>query len=257
MRILFNWLAFCLLLLTGCGDGPPVDKADAPQTSKTSPENLRWRQAINGGESPTDLYLPDAVLALPSGEVISGAEEIQRYWSSQEGEISEMYTDTLILAREEPWIEYEIGGFTRGESPKKFLAIWMTDSTGRKRTFEVVTPHLPGPLPQAAIDRGRNRWVELCNQHDAETLIREVYTTNTIYYNHRPVVRGQEALIPVYSYMNNPDYALNLTPLISRAVNDRLVFEIGQCSGSYGGKYLIVWEQSAPDTWKVLIDSNF
>ena len=35
--------------------------------------------------------------------------------------------------------------------------------------------------------------------------------------------------------MNNPDYTLTLEPLAFSMVNDDLAYEIGQCSGSYGG----------------------
>jgi ketosteroid isomerase-like protein len=233
--------------------------AQSPDTNKatTSLENLAWQDSQNDGGDLAILYIPDAVKAFATGEVLSGVEEIKRYWEQQKGKITGYYTDTLIVAREKPLIEYEIGGFTLGDSPRKFLIVWETDDAGKRRSFEIDAAQTTTEDPSDQIDQSRKRWVALCNQHDAGKLIREVYTANTIYYNHRPVVRGHEDLTRVHSYMNNPQYSLDLTPILSIPVNDQLVFEIGQCSGSYGGKYVIIWEKSTEGSWKVLIDTNF
>jgi hypothetical protein len=55
--------------------------------------------------------------------------------------------------------------------------------------------------------------------------------------------------------MNNPTYQLTLTPIAVEAAGKDIAFEIGQCSGSYGGKYILVW-QKIGNNWKVLFDSN-
>ena len=97
---------------------------------------------------------------------------------------------------------------------------------------------------------------EMYNQHNADQLVRQKYTANAIYYNHRPVLIGTKAISKEYSYMNNPKYSLNLTPIVLELVNERIAFEIGQCSGSYNGKYVLVWEKTK-DGWKVLFDANY
>ena len=57
--------------------------------------------------------------------------------------------------------------------------------------------------------------------------------------------------------MNNPKYSLNLTPIVLELVNERIAIEIGQCSGSYNGKYVLVWEKTKDGQWKVLFDANY
>ncbi|MEL6276528.1 MAG: hypothetical protein AAFU03_15630, partial [Bacteroidota bacterium] len=102
----------------------------------------------------------------------------------------------------------------------------------------------------------RNAWIDLCNQHDAQQLVDSLYAKNAIYYNHRPVVIGRETIGQTYQYMNDERYQLTLTPIQVEAVNDSLVYEIGQCSGSYGGKYVIIWQLGRDGVWRVILDSN-
>ena len=83
-----------------------------------------------------------------------------------------------------------------------------------------------------------------------------MYSENTLYYNHKPLVVGRELLIEEYSYMNRENYQLTLNPIVVDQVNDKLVFEIGQCKGSYGGKYIIIWRKEESGKWEVFIDSN-
>jgi hypothetical protein len=77
-----------------------------------------------------------------------------------------------------------------------------------------------------------------------------------MYYNHKPIVQGTENLIQEYGYMNRESYSLQLDPKKSVIVNANFVFEIGQCSGSYGGKYVLIWKKEADGNWRIYIDSN-
>ena len=56
--------------------------------------------------------------------------------------------------------------------------------------------------------------------------------------------------------MNNKNYHLQLHPLVVKAVNPNFVFEIGQCTGSYAGKYILIWEKDSDGKWKITADSN-
>jgi ketosteroid isomerase-like protein len=98
--------------------------------------------------------------------------------------------------------------------------------------------------------------MELCNANNAKALVTQLYSNNTIYFNHKPIVKGTADLIKEYSYMNNKNYHLNLQPLIVKVVNARFAFEIGQCSGGYNGKYILIWKKHADGNWKIFIDSN-
>jgi len=107
------------------------------------------------------------------------------------------------------------------------------------------------------IEQTRNAWVETCNNHQVNELIENFYTAPPNYYNHKPMVTDQDSLFEVYRYMENEDYNLSLRPLHLEQVNENLVFEIGQCVGSYKGKYVLVWQKQPDGEWKIHLDSNY
>jgi ketosteroid isomerase-like protein len=112
------------------------------------------------------------------------------------------------------------------------------------------------PVNLNEIESARNDWMQLCNQHNAIELIRKAYTSDAIYYSHKPLIIGTDAITKEYSYMNQPNYSLHLDPIVIEPVNDHIVFEIGQCSGSYNGNYVLVWKKQKDGSWQVFFDSN-
>ncbi|MEM8584607.1 MAG: nuclear transport factor 2 family protein [Bacteroidota bacterium] len=136
------------------------------------------------------------------------------------------------------------------------LAIWKRSSDDAERELVFTAPYGKQMPSIEAINSTRNRWMQHCNTHDVERLINEVYAPNSLYYNHKPLVRGRTALIEEYAYMANPEYGLWLEPIHVEAVNEALYIELGQCYGSYGGQYIIVWQRQDSGDWMVLLDSN-
>ncbi|WP_235295999.1 YybH family protein [Portibacter marinus] len=106
------------------------------------------------------------------------------------------------------------------------------------------------------IEERRQAWMDLCNAHDAAKLVRTLYSKDAVYFNHRPLIIGHEAIAVEYDYMNRQQYELDLTPIYIKAVNDQCIFEIGQCSGSYNGKYVLIWEKEQNGIWNIKMDSN-
>jgi hypothetical protein len=56
--------------------------------------------------------------------------------------------------------------------------------------------------------------------------------------------------------MEREQYHLTLTPIFIEPVSATMVYEIGQCSGSYGGKYILIWQREQDGKWRILLDSN-
>ena len=98
--------------------------------------------------------------------------------------------------------------------------------------------------------------MELCNAHNVPELVEQLYTEDALYYNHKPIIKGTESIIQEYDYMNKPDYQLKLEPRAIEIVNSEMVYEIGQCVGSYSGKYILIWKMVGPGEWKIFLDSN-
>lgn len=231
-----------------------INKAE----STINDANIKWlkdydSQVDNIGEN----YIPTAVKISKNGDFLEGNEAIAsrlKEEKSQFNSIQNRSTEFLTSAGKDQYA-YEIASYTT-EREQKFMEIVVWNMAEKKRELELTVQVEEGAKANEEIDKARNRWMELCNAHDAEKLVHEMYAENALYYNHKPILQGRPSITKDYSYMNRPEYTLKLAPLANYFVTNMLVFEIGQCSGSYGGKYLIVWQRNDSGKWEVLLDSN-
>ena len=221
--------------------------------------NIRWTTFINENlDSLSQCYVDQAVKISPDGTVALGRDEIISHYRDLDLFIRSIKTTAKIEAHEQRRIHYEIGEFqTDSGDDYTHVIIWQGHGAKGLRELEFVAPADPGSrIDMEELDQRRNLWMELCNEHKVEELVAKMYAEHPIYYNHKPLVLSAEELIEEYAYMTRPQYTLHLKPLHTEIVNQGLVYEIGQCSGSYGGKYLIIWQRKDGGTWKVLVDSN-
>lgn len=199
-------------------------------------------------------YTTNAIKITPNGDVISGSSAIIGNNIEEDITITETFTTFSVAANAK--YEYQIGKFTTADGSNFKQLLILNKAENDNREFEFVAPSKATSGIADKINKQREKWITLCNLNNASVLVRELYTSNSIYYNHRPVVVGHDAISKDYVYMNNPNYKLSLSPLKLEIVNETLAFEIGQCSGSYNGKYLLVWQKSKDGDWQVLVDSN-
>jgi ketosteroid isomerase-like protein len=209
-----------------------------------------------GADEFQERYTPNAVRIFADGTFIQGADTLARNWRVSNWEIK----GVEVLHEVQPHLQayrYEITSLqTKFGTPLVELCIWNLQGPNLRKELEFAVPlaeDVPGP---DILDMYRRQWMELCNAHNAEALVNTLYHPNTLYYNHRPMLVGRAALIPAYAYMNNPNYTLRLEPIAVVPVRADLIFEIGQCVGSYPGKYILVWQRDAEGLWKILLDSN-
>ncbi|MCI3936533.1 hypothetical protein MQX03_04940 [Chryseobacterium aahli] len=45
------------------------------------------------------------------------------------------------------------------------------------------------------IDERRKLWIQFCNENNSKNLVEELYSNNTIYYNHKPLIKGGDDYI--------------------------------------------------------------
>lgn len=219
--------------------------------------NDAWLQAREEApETLTDFYTDDAVRVFISGKVAEGPEAVAGWWTDQRFSI-----DSLEVIRTlEPHVadyRYEISALrtTDGRQMKQ-LVIWNLRGETPKRELEFVATVWPLQQYREQLDARRAQWMTRCNAHQAGKLVEELYAANALYYNHRPIIQGREAIINTYQYMNRPGYYLELEPIIVEPVSEHIAFEIGQCKGSYPGKYVLVWQKDETGQWYILLDSN-
>ncbi len=216
-----------------------------------------WGFSATSPVALENIYLSNSVHINESGEVLNGAEAIRNFWLKQDISIvaSKKLFETNAVYRDN--IVYRIDSFKiNDEYELVHLLVEQTSESGSRRKLEFISKKEFIDLDLSVIDQRRADWIEYCNSHDAEGLVQNLYTENAVYYNHRPVIIGHEALSQVYQYMNNPRYSLNLIPLHVEVVSESIVFEIGQCEGSYNGKYMLVWQKGDDGIWRILMDSN-
>ncbi len=204
----------------------------------------------------SQMYAEDAVKILENGEILTGREQIKEYFF-QHSLLTPTQSDTVIMANQARGLTYEIGEFVDANNdPHKGLIIWQTKDTTRQRVFEFMAKMDKADQDLSELDERRALWMKLCNAHQVTELVNELYSPNTLYFNHKPLVQGRESLIKEYQYMNYEQYSLTLTPIIIEIANSDFIFEIGQCQQGYNGKYILIWQKDKSGKWYVFIDSN-
>jgi len=256
-------LIFCICIFT-LSANTPIKNIEVYQNNLAGKATLndsltanqKWMQAINKKDlvALEKLYAKEVYGLSPNGIDFSERDTLLSIVKSNDFVVKEVKTIQRIEASQA--YDYEIGSFKNAnDGLMKYVLIWDTSQDSDKRVLEFIDFTDSTTVDFKEIDLQREEWMKYCNAHNAENLINAMYTENTMYYNHRPMVVGRENLFPVYSYMNNLNYQLTLHPLIVEPVSKQIVYEIGQCNGSYNGKYILIWKKT-DDGWQVLFDAN-
>ena len=192
-----------------------------------------------------------------NGMALQGSNLIQNYFKTNPEALLSSETLYAVPANPDSSIHYEIReGQTNTHEPCIILAILKKEQAADKVELLFKSKSNEASLPLEELNTRRNEWMRFCNMHHADSLVNELYTPDAFYFNHKPLIKGRADIIQEYGYMNQSDYHLELTPLRVVPVSDSLIFEIGQGSGSYGGKYILVWKKTNEGKWMIYMDSN-
>ncbi len=224
--------------------------------AQPSPTDSWLRTLQDHPETMDAFYTEGALRIFTTGKVMRGKDRIAGWWVSRKFRIDSVAIIRTIQPHKEEY-RYEISEFRTREGKKfKQLIIWNLEKQFPRRELEVVVEVWPLKNFRGQLDARRAQWISHCNAHLVDQLVNEVYSDKAIYYNHGPLKKGRPAIIDTYQYMNNPAYQLKLEPILVEPVNDHVAYEIGQCSGSYPGKYILVWQKDEDGKWYILLDSN-
>ncbi len=236
--------------------------ASETQSKEKSQISTPWLEAVKH-KNPDQLkamYAEKAIKIIAVDSIVYGDTKIADYYIKMSAEITESESLYITEANKTEGIDYELVNYktTKAEEFVQ-VVIWRLKNEKRVREFEYSMKRNISNSDdyKDQVSKKRELWIQLCNEHNAEHLVSQLYTSNAIYFNHKPLVIGTKAISKEYQYMNSDTYNLSLEPLILEMVTDNTAFEIGQCKGSYGGKYVIIWKKELDGDWKVFIDSNF
>jgi len=253
-------LLFCFAVISGLfwGFTPIKNDLATQDINPTTEFNRLWQEKINSGAQKfNQLYTENAVKVALDGTLLEGRNQISKYYQTKQYQISKIETVKTNIAVSDSTVIYEIGHFRKSDKAYSHLILWRKDGKRLLRELELFAPRRKQVENQKSqIDQKRTEWMAVCNTHNTEKLVTEFYSNSALYYNHRPMIIGQKAIIEEYSYMSNPNYRLKLNPITFEMVNESLAFEIGQGSGSYNGNYVLIWQKDENGEWNIFFDSN-
>lgn len=258
MQLHYFSILIWLLLPFACQQ--PADSSQQQSEDPSLPpvaENSSWLTA--SGDRLAEHYWPAAISILADGQALLGPKAISHHWDEQFKDRSRQNLQLieLVTAGGSAQYRYELATFeTDDQQVFAQLVVWNLHDGPAQRELEFIAAYDNPGTDLSEIDAARELWMQHCNDHRVDLLINEVYSPNTLYYNHKPLLQGRAELINEYNYMANERYQLSLSPIHTELVRQDLAIEIGQCSGSYGGRYIIVWQKQPDGRWMVFLDSN-
>lgn len=265
MKDLLIKMLICVLLFVSCNQNTKKKQNHTDNelntlvktTTDSISANIKWMQGVNNKdiELLSSLYTENAKVLSENGVELANRDEILELVPNSDFVVKSVSTTKRIEANDS--YDYEIGSFINKDNGlAKHLIIWNTSNNEDKRELEFITETDESNVNLKEIDKQRANWMALCNAHDAKSLIENVYSENTMYFNRGRLLIGRNDLVTEYEYMNNEQYQLTLNPILVESVSETIVFEFGQCKGSYNGKYILVWQKNSQGIWQVLFDSN-
>lgn len=259
LQVLVYSFLICFLFFSSCNQAAKKENKEAstPVISDILTSNQKWMQAINDKniELLSSLYTENAMVLSSNGVDLANRNDILELVPNSDFVVKSVSTTKRIEANDS--YDYEIGSFiNKDDGLAKHLIIWNTSNNEDKRELEFIMETDDSNVDLKEIDKQRANWITLCNAHEAKALIENVYSENTMYYNRGRLLIGRSDLVKEYVYMNNEQYQLTLNPILVEPVSETIVYEFGQCKGSFNGKYILVWQKNAQGIWQVLFDSN-
>jgi ketosteroid isomerase-like protein len=142
---------------------------------------------------------------------------------------------------------------------QKMLSVtgWRFDMGKWIREIQMLYPiDTEKPENPQEIHEARRLWVKNATNAKVRELMDTSYTADTIYYSQGQITKGRDDLYKAYSYMESPDYSVDLSGVRMVPLGPKLVAEIGFYMANGGlGPYFLLWQKDK--TWQAAVDFNF
>lgn len=225
--------------------------------SETDLIQQQWLDNLNDG-TPITTYYTEGNGLLMNNQIIQGPNALNQQWkkwkANTKGTIGYYKLETHQLRDTE---KFELGFYLDEDNKEYFTVIGWRKGTDWKKEFEAVyNAEEHDETGLAKVEKMRQQWEDLSNQHQPEKIANEVCTANGFYFNQGKIYQGAKAITEVYSYMSRDNWAIKLNALSNIQVNKETIFDIGTFQSNGKGLYVLIWKKVDAD-WKVLLDFNF
>lgn len=161
-----------------------------------------------------------------------------------------------------------LGRLKSNGEPYLLLTGWKDTEEGWTREADIVVKRSPDVSSELSVSlkkqlyQARKEWVKLANRHDPMTHVQSLYTEDAVYFGNGTRSNGRAGIAERYSYMENPNYQVDLEASFQIQSKNDEVLEVGRYfTGKFpkgpGGLYLILWEKQASKEWLIRLDYNF
>lgn len=251
MKSLLSLILLLFISITGRAQ-PDVDHLQA-----------RWMASVNEEDEIQNRLSPLGYLFYKDG----GAFEVENNSNYPlEGKLTAYAT--IRIFRHDALRYMSLGRLKLGDEPYLLLTGWRDTEEGWTREIDIMVgrdPEIPSELSvslKKQLWETRNEWVRLANRHDPLNHVQNSYTADAVYFGNGTRSDGHSGIAERYSYMENPDYQVDLEAAYQIQYQKEEVLEVGryftgEVRRGTGGLYVILWQRQASGEWKIKLDYNF
>lgn len=221
-----------------------------------------WIQLFNSNQDISEHYYEHSVFFYEGHNPITGSQHIAQAYEhilKKHGKIINHKTVSKLDLIQTQDVIFELGELTfEDDTVVVYLLGWRKIHDQWMREIESVSQKTTDEIDHFGLNQARSRWGFLASSEGAESLVNELYTETCHYFNRGVCYCGRESLVQVYQYMNDDQYSVELSAIISHPVTKDCVFELGKWSirGFYD-IYMVIWEKGELDQWRMRLDSNW
>lgn len=244
--------AFCLLfcLVTTLSHGQHTG-----ESSHTYTLQKKFLHSLNSGKD-TGFPLTEKSGLVYGDSLVIGEEHITGLWKEIIRGRGTISYDTLASFQLYPGQLFVHGEYSTASGKKYSSVIGWVRSGEWVKAFEAVAPRGESLEDmKTEINLLRASWELYSNQHRPDLIAKNVFAPTGRYFYRGTIYTGSN-IADAYSYMEDENYSIDLSPQKVIPVNPELTYEIGIFDTGGKGLYFLMWGKAGED-WKLLLDFNF
>ena len=225
----------------------------------------QWIDSVKTTGSASDFYWPEGNL-IYSKITTNDTESLKQLIRSEGISGLDSYKH-LQTFKHDDYRFVTVGKLDTKADPLLLLTGWRNVEGDWKKEIDVIlmletTSSEISQELNRILNQERTEWVKLANENNPEAHISVSYTEDATYFGNGQKSAGRDEIIQRYSYMENPNYQVDLEKEKLWKISGEYVLEVGRYfTGAErvgtGGIYVILWEEQDDENWMRELDFNF